>query len=155
MSDFTYPRIPQTIYRSDLVKKKQKGAFAIFATIAWIIWLYILTPSIVLMAWWLGLERINMYLFADPQQSVEILLRYFIMIGIGGGLFILWAVYNWLRFRHRNRRGQSVPVENHAIGKAFAILTEVVLSAQAGKIIVYNFDKAGHIIHVKAIANFP
>lgn len=152
MSNFTYPRIPQTIYRSDLVKMKQKGTFTVFSAIAWIIWLYILTPSIVLLAWWLGFKRINMYLFVDPQQSLETLLRYCIMIGIGGGMFILWAVYNWLRFRHRNRRGKSVPVDIPSIGKAFAILPEVVLSAQAAKIVVYNFNKAGQIIHVKAIA---
>ncbi|MDA3878313.1 MAG: poly-beta-1,6-N-acetyl-D-glucosamine biosynthesis protein PgaD [Halothiobacillus sp.] len=143
------PRIPEIIHRPDLVTATKKGSLALIAAVGWLVWLYMITPLFALLAWWFGYQRLDAFVLSDPVRTLQTLIIYAMIIAAGGIMFILWAVYNWLRFRDHDRRGAAPPATPAAMGEAFAIPTQLVLDAQAGKILAFSFDDHGQIIGIE------
>ena len=145
MSSVLRPRIPEIIHRPDLVDAAKRGALAVIATTGWLIWLYLLMPLAAVIAWWFGYQRMDLFVLKDPARTLETLAVSSIIISLGGTAFILWAVYNWLRFRHHDRRGAPPLADTIAIAQGFAIEPDAVRLAQHEKIIDFNFDDHGQI----------
>lgn len=150
MSTIERPRIPEIIRRPDLVDTPKKGALALIALIGWVLWLYLLMPLGALLAWWFGYQRLDFFILSNPIRTIETLKIYFLIISLGGLLFILWATYNWLRFRRMDRRGAPPKADAAAIGQAFLIEPTDVEIAQAGKVLAFDFDEHGQIIQIEA-----
>lgn len=142
------PRIPEIIHRPDLVTATKKGSLALVAAVGWLVWLYMITPLFALFAWWFGYQRLDAFVLSDPSRTMQTLIIYAMVIAGGGVMFILWAVYNWLRFRDHDRRGAAPAATPAAMGEAFAIPTQLVLDAQAGKILAFSFDDHGQITRI-------
>ncbi|ANJ67207.1 poly-beta-1,6-N-acetyl-D-glucosamine biosynthesis protein PgaD [Halothiobacillus diazotrophicus] len=143
------PRIPEIIHRPDLVTASRKGVMALIATIGWMIWLYLISPLSALFAWWFGYDRMNLFVLSDPAHTIRTLMLYAMVIAAGGALFILWAVYNWLRFRRVDRRRVPETATEADIASAFAIPTQSVLDARGGKVLAFNFDDHGQIMDIE------
>lgn len=142
------PRIPEIIHRPDLVTVSKKGTMALVAAIGWLIWLYLISPLTALLAWWFGYQRLNIFVLSDPVHTMQTLIIYSMVIAAGGAMFILWAVYNWLRFRDHDRRGAPAPATTAEIASAFTIPPQSVLNAQDGKILLFSFDDHGQITSI-------
>ncbi|MDD3577188.1 poly-beta-1,6-N-acetyl-D-glucosamine biosynthesis protein PgaD [Halothiobacillus sp.] len=159
MSTIERPRIPEIIRRPDLVGTPKKGLLALVALMGWILWLYLLMPLGALLAWWFGYHRLDLFILSDPARTVNTLQFYTLIIGIGGLLFILWASYNWLRFRRMDRRGAPPEANAEVIAQAFSIEPSKVQLAQSGKVLAFDFDELGQIIQIEAdraaLAHFP
>ncbi len=149
MSRILRPRIPEIIHRPDLLDATKRGALAAIATAGWLIWLYFLMPLAALVAWWFGYQRMDLFVLKDPARTLETLAVFSIIISLGGAAFILWAVYNWLRFRHHDRRGAPPRADALAIAQGFAIEPDAVRLAQSEKIIDFCFDDHGQITAIK------
>lgn len=122
---------------------------ALIATIGWMIWLYLISPLSALFAWWFGYNRMNLFVLSDPAHTIRTLMLYAMVIAAGGALFILWAVYNWLRFRRVDRRRVPETATEADIASAFAIPTQAVLDARGGKVLAFNFDDHGQIVGIE------
>jgi biofilm PGA synthesis protein PgaD len=144
------PRTPEIIHRPDLVAASRKGAMALIATVGWLVWLYMISPLSALFAWWFGYQRLDIFILSDPAETIHTLTIYSIVIAAGGMMFILWATYNWLRFRGFDRRGVPTPTTKEEMAATFAIPTQSVVAARAGKILAFHFDEHGHITGIKA-----
>ena len=149
MSTINRPRIPAIIKRPDLVNPAKRSILAIIATIGWILWIYLLMPFGAVLAWWFGYQRLDLFILVDPVRTAQTLKIYAIIIAAGGVLFILWATYNWLRFRRVDRRGAPPIADAKAISQAFLIEPFEVKKAQAGKVLAFDFDEYGQIIQVE------
>ncbi len=145
MSSILRPRIPEIIHRPDLIDATKRGALALIATTGWLIWLYLLMPLAAVVAWWFGYQRLDIFVLKDPARTLETLAIFSIIISLGGAAFILWAIYNWLRFRHHDRRGAPPLADAIAIAQGFTIQPAAVLLAQHEKIINFSFDDHGQI----------
>lgn len=144
------PRIPKIIKRPDLVNKSKKGFLALIALIGWVLWFYIMAPLAALFAWWFGFQRFQVFVLDDPARTAQTVIIYAVIIAIGGLLFILWATYNWVRFRRLDRRG-APPVADHlAISQAFLIQPSDIQTAQTGKVMAFDFDENGQITQIAA-----
>lgn len=150
MSSIHRPRIPEIIHRPDLMDATKRGALALIATTGWLIWLYLLMPLAALLAWWFGYQRLDIFVLKNPSQTLETLTIFSIIISLGGAAFILWAIYNWLRFRHHDRRGAPPLADTIAIAQGFSIQPDAVLLAQHEKIINFSFDDHGQITAIKS-----
>jgi poly-beta-1,6-N-acetyl-D-glucosamine biosynthesis protein PgaD len=150
MSHITRPRIPEVIHRPDLLDAARRSTLAAIATAGWLIWLYLLMPLAAAVAWWFGYQRMDIFVLKDPARTLETLAVFSIIISLGGAAFILWAVYNWLRFRHHDRRGTPPIADNLAIAQGFAIEPDAVRLAQHEKIIDFSFDDHGQITQIKS-----
>jgi poly-beta-1,6-N-acetyl-D-glucosamine biosynthesis protein PgaD len=144
------PRIPDIVYRPDLVGKARKGALALVSLVAWSIWLYLLLPAAALLAWWFGYQRLDIFVLQDPAGTIQTLIVYAFNIGLAGIAFILWAVYNWIKFGGEDRRGATMLVDNTAIGQAFQIDLDAVCRAQTEKILDFSFNEQGQITLITA-----
>ncbi|MHB1229327.1 MAG: poly-beta-1,6-N-acetyl-D-glucosamine biosynthesis protein PgaD [Halothiobacillus sp.] len=143
------PRIPEIIHRPDLIDAAKKGTLTLVATIGWLIWLYMLMPLAAMLAWWFGYQRMDIFVLTDPAQTIQTLVAFSVIISLGGIMFILWAVYNWLRFRHNDRRGSPLPADSLAIALAFAIPSESVHTAQKEKTLDFRFNDDGQITGIE------
>ena len=143
------PRIPAIVRRPDLIGVTRRGLFAVLGAVGWFVWLHMLSPLAAALAWWFGYRRFEAYVLADAVRTGQTLRVYGMVVGAAGGLFILWSLYNWIRFRGRDRRGAPASVPPREIGRAFAIPEETVLAAQRGKVVVFDFDEGGDILQVR------
>ncbi len=151
----TLPRIPELVLRADLVPVAKRGLFALIATIGWLLWLYLLLPLGALLAWWFGYQRLELFVLSNPGKTIETLQIYSIVILAGGLLFIFWAVYNWMRFRGKDRRGSPAPVDAERIGGSFHIPGEWVLRAQHSSRLVFHFNDHADITAIASEAPPP
>ncbi|MDD3577300.1 MAG: poly-beta-1,6-N-acetyl-D-glucosamine biosynthesis protein PgaD [Halothiobacillus sp.] len=149
MNAINRPRVPAIIKRPDLVNPTKRSILAIIAAIGWILWIYLLMPLGAVLAWWFGYQRLDLFILVDPVRTTQTLKIYAIIIAAGGVLFILWATYNWLRFRRIDRRGAPPMTDAKAISQAFLIEPSDVNTAQAGKVVAFDFDENGQIIQVE------
>lgn len=150
MTEPLRPRIPEIVRRPDLIGMTRKGLFAMLGAAGWFIWLHMLSPLAAALAWWFGYRRFEVYVLADAVRTGQTLRIYAMVVGAAGSVFILWSLYNRIRFRGRDRRGAPPPVLPGEIGRAFAIPEEMVLAAQRGKVMVFDFNEDGQILQVRA-----
>ncbi|MHB9020552.1 MAG: poly-beta-1,6-N-acetyl-D-glucosamine biosynthesis protein PgaD [Halothiobacillus sp.] len=143
------PRIPEIVHRPDLVQASKKGTLALIAAVGWLIWLYMLMPLATVLAWSFGYQRMDIFVLTDPAGTMQTLATFSLIISAGGIVFILWAVYNWLRFRHNDRRGSPPPADSRAIALAFAIPSESVHAAQKEKTLDFRFNDDGQITGIE------
>ena len=144
------PRIPEVIHRPDLLDLAKRSTLAMIATTGWLIWLYLLMPLAAVVAWWFGYQRLDLFVLKDPERTLETITVFSILIGLGGTAFIVWALYNWFRFRHRDRRTAAARADVTAIAQDFIIPTDAVVLAQCAKIVDFNFDDTGQITGINA-----
>ena len=148
MTTMQLPRIPQIILRPDLINSPRKELFMLVATIGWAIWLYVLSPFFALVAWIFGYQRFNMFILDDPSRTIVTLQIYAIAIIIGGLIFILWASYNWLRFRFSHRRGVAQTATAGDIGLSFGLTEDQVLFARQHNTLTFHFNDEGAITKI-------
>lgn len=122
---------------------------ALLAAIGWLISLYLISPLTALFAWWFGYQRLNIFIFSDPQHTMKTLILYSMIIAAGGITFILWAIYNWLRFRGLHRRGVPDPTTEEDMATAFHISPQSIRTARNGKVVAFNFDDHGQITGIE------
>ncbi len=145
----SYPRIPKTVYHPELVTKTKKSVLFLIATAGWIIWLYIMLPLIAVLAWAFGYQRLEIFVLSDSVRTFQTLKIYASAIAVGGALFILWAMYNWLRFHARDRRGSLKQVSAQDIGHTFGLEEIAVLRARQEKNADFSFNADGQIISIE------
>lgn len=146
MSQKPLPRIPEIILRPDLISFNKKTVLAFVAMIGWIIWLYIISPVFSLLAWWFGYQQLNIFVLDDPARTMQTLQIYAYVILGGGLIFILWASYNWIRFRKSHRRGAHPIANAEEIGHTLGLTEAQILFARQHKTMTFSFDEAGNII---------
>ena len=148
MTTMPLPRIPEIIFRPDLINSPRKELFMLVATIGWAIWFYVLSPFFALVAWAFGYQRFNMFILDDPSRTLESLQIYAIAVIIGGLIFMLWASYNWVRFRLSHRRGLAQTATAGDIGLSFGLTEDQVLLAQEQNTLTFHFNDEGAITKI-------
>ncbi|NOT17033.1 MAG: poly-beta-1,6-N-acetyl-D-glucosamine biosynthesis protein PgaD [Sulfuriferula sp.] len=142
------PRIPQIITRPDLINSPKKELFVAIAIAGWLVWLYVVMPVFALIAWWFGYQRLDIFILSNPARTVETIQTYALAILAGGAVFIIWATYNWARFRLSSRRGSAPLATPGDIGLVFGLTEAQVVTAQSLKTQIYYFNDEGHITNI-------
>jgi poly-beta-1,6-N-acetyl-D-glucosamine biosynthesis protein PgaD len=68
--------------------------------------------------------------------------------------FIVWALYNQLRFRGKERRCSASPVRPEELAERCTAPTEDIAAWQSARILVFSHDLAGNIEYVQIGALF-
>jgi len=144
------PRIPDVILHPERVPPGRKGLMVFLGSLGWAIWFHLMLPLLALLAWILGIRQFRLFVLSDVGRTFHTLLMYALIVAASGATFILWSLYNWLRFRHRDRRGSPAQATPGDLARAFRLEEADVRRAQAGKTLEVDFDEQGRIVALVA-----
>jgi len=141
--------LPDFIYHSDLQTTGQKTTSAVLSSLGWMVWVYLFIPLLSAIAWWLGYHRVDTYLIHNDAGFFHQMALIAPLIIVLGAILLLWAFYNLMRFRGRERRERPDDVSVAEIAHFFEIETRVAEAAQRSQISTYHFDDTGRITAIE------
>ncbi len=138
---------------------KQKMLGICLHILFWGILLYIFFTFLVVFGYFLGYS-FSSQIFIDYRdiEVIQIVIkRYFPFIGMACGVFLLWALYNKVRFHgKRNRRkNHPAPVSLLEVASTSKVDIDEVKNIRQAKVMVCMFDDDGNIISVKCKEPIP
>ncbi|MFQ5470469.1 MAG: poly-beta-1,6-N-acetyl-D-glucosamine biosynthesis protein PgaD [Gammaproteobacteria bacterium] len=97
---------PPVIDVPGLQSLKQKYIYSTLTFIFWLLWFYLWLPMISLMAWVFGIDlfRTHMFLNEGLAALIDLLGLYGVTIALIALGLGVWAIYNYTRFRNKQRR---------------------------------------------------
>ncbi|WP_110669183.1 poly-beta-1,6-N-acetyl-D-glucosamine biosynthesis protein PgaD [Salinicola halophilus] len=141
-------KLPDIIHRPDLQTRRQRSVTALFTGLGWMIWLYLFMPLATLGGWFFGVERFQTYVIDNAGRSWASLTIYAITIGLAGVALLVWAFYNYRRFRHVDRRRPADAVTPERLAQSFGIDVEQIAGLQRQRTLVVEHDERGEIVAV-------
>jgi len=135
------------ISRPDLQTFRQRWYSSVITLLFWLIWIYLLSPLISLIAWVFGIK-----IFYDTMISLGGYKTFFRVFGVYLlAVFIIaliyfgWAIYNRERFKNRERRHKFLSISCVELSSFFKISEEQVQNCKKSKRIEFDFDEMGDI----------
>ena len=112
--DTAYLR-PLIIERSDLQTLGQRWGFRSLTFVMWVAWFYLFIPVLSVGAWAVGMTLVYQALVPNLELTDlwGMLSRYGAGIGIFSGIYMLWAVSSFIRFRGIERRKLAPVIPDH------------------------------------------
>lgn len=111
----------------------------------WMFWIYLWLPLVSLLAWLFGFELF--YERMLMQKGYERLLGIaplagLLVLALCGGL-LLWATYNYMRFRHKQRRSKVTPVQTQEVASHFGMDEKLLDANQSSRLVLARHDDHG------------
>jgi len=135
----------------DLQTLKQRYAFSLITLVFWVLWFYLWLPLISMVAWAFGIQAVyrHMVVLGGFEGLARLIGAYVIAIAVMGVLFIGWALYNYYRFRNRQRRTNIQAVSPEQLAGYFDVSEERLLEATEARRVVFHFTPEGGIDHIE------
>jgi poly-beta-1,6-N-acetyl-D-glucosamine biosynthesis protein PgaD len=120
------PRRPLIIERPDLQTTAQRLGYLTFTFAAWFAWFYLVIPLVGALAWAVGLTVLYRALVSNLATAdlVDMVKVYGTGIGILSTVFVAWAVFEYRRWRHVERRRASPLVDDPALAHSHRVTLE-------------------------------
>jgi len=129
------------IRRPELQNNKARWGYRFLSIIFWL--LFLLTIGAWLLSlWWAGKQLSNVAKFLGDLSELKFLA--IMMLILGGGL-IVWAVYNWIRFRGQDRRQHRIPINPEGLAQYFDSTAIDLFLMHGSQRIVLHLDDEGRI----------
>lgn len=135
---------PLIIDRPSLQSSSQRMIYPIVTFAFWILWLYIWLPLVSLIAWGFGVQLFydEMILESGLDAFLNLAGTYAVIIALLGTSLLSWALYNWGRFRNKERRNVSEKLGSEKIAEYFHVnKDELTVWQGASRIIVHHNEK--------------
>lgn len=142
--------LPDIIYRPDLQSRRQRSVFALLSGLGWMLWLYLFLPLSTLLGWAFGSERFQAYVIDSHAHSWASLTVYAVTVVLAGMALLIWAFYNYRRFRHADRRRSPSPLTTVRLRDSFGVSEAQVEYLQRSRVTTLRHDARGHIIGIEA-----
>ena len=136
------------IDRPSLQTSRQRLIFGSMTFIFWALWIYLWLPIVALIGWMLGFriayyEMIVKFGYVSLQH---LLVFYLYIILFLGASLLVWAYYNYFRFRNMARRAQVEEVSIAALSQRYQTAPETLaLWTQARRLTIHH-DAEGKVI---------
>jgi len=142
---------PLIIESPDLQELRQRYAFAALTFVFWVVWFYLWTPLVSLVAWLFGLDLLydEMVLFDGWRALQELLGWYALVIVVLALILGSWAWYNLKRFRVREKRLQAPAVSPSEIAGYFGLPEEDLATIKAAHRVVISHDDSGRMCGIE------
>ena len=111
---------PLIIERPELQTPTQRYGYLSVTLICWFLWLYLFVPLLSLVAWVLGATLVYQVMLQnlDTAELVALLRVYGAGIASLTGVYLLWAVTSYLRFRNVERRSFAPSTDDAALARS-------------------------------------
>jgi biofilm PGA synthesis protein PgaD len=122
-----------------------------FTTLLWLFWVYLWMPLISLVGWYFGFQLFydEMVLHEGWYSLVKLLLIYALIVAVLGGLLILWARINYLRFSRKERRRPVPNLSPATQARDFGVVVDEVSHGRSSQISVVHHDQEGQIVKIE------
>ena len=136
------------IDRPGLQSTRQRFLYGSVTLVFWALWIYLWLPLVALLGWILGIRiaynemvvRNGLSLLHDRASL------YAIIVGCLGGSLLVWAYYNFIRFRGVQRRRARLPVTRAEQARHFGVEPATLAQWTDAKRLVLRHDAAGRIL---------
>ena len=129
----------------------QRFSSTVFTFVFWVIWFYLWIPVLTFSAWIVSIDMLHYQFFEmnGLQSIVNDLV--FIISGVTalGGTLVVWASYNYIRFKGEDRRKAFAPVTADQLADAFGVDVSMLTDWQESKYLSLGFDGEGIIINIQ------
>lgn len=132
---------------------KQKALGVLLRILFWGAFVYVFCTFVALCSGLAGFPLFKSIIDYEDIDAIKVVLaRYFPVIGVFVCVFLLWALYNKLRFQGaRDRRKTSpLPVSLNETMEFCKLGADDILGMRQAKVMVCMFDDDGNIIGVKS-----
>lgn len=137
--------LPDFIDRSELVRNR--AACTLLQFIGWTAWMWCIISIITLIFWvvqfYIMYREFGHYSLDEQLQRVEWIAFAIIILDI---LFLIWAGYNWLRFRNYTRRQNFYVTPDQQFSHKFNVDVEQHEQLQHHKIITLHHNDHGEVV---------
>lgn len=129
---------------------RQRTLYALITLAFWVLWAYLWQPLLDFFGWAVGLSAYRQA--GTPQEDYLGLLHLFgiytLVIAVLGGSLVLWALYNYLRFRGADRRRPRPAVNAADQGLHYTLDPDELRGWQQERRLVIHHDEHSNVIGV-------
>lgn len=143
---------PLIIDRPDLQGWQQKAIFGALTATFWFVWLLLWLPLVTLLAWMFFGYQFQ-FQFVDREGYLGLLAMlttYVTVVLVMGGSLIIWAKYNHLRFRGKDRRKGFVVPTIDELAVLYAQSVDTIERWRACAVVTVHHDEHGAIQRVES-----
>jgi biofilm PGA synthesis protein PgaD len=138
---------PLVIDTPSLQSLRQKYFSTVITFVFWVVWIFLWTPLVTLLAWFLGIDQVYLQMVEldGYKEVVDDLLLFLQCVAVMGGSLAVWALYNFGRFRNVERRTSLPPVSNAQLSDFFHVDAATISQQQTVQCLSVSFDGDGNI----------
>ncbi len=143
---------PLIIERPEWQSMRQKTIYGTITLGFWVIWGYLFSPILSAIAWLFGLEIAyeNMIGLGGYKGFLQLTAYYLLIIILLGGSLLLWASYNYYRFRGVDRRRARPEVDVTDLSVLFDLDASLLTEWQDHKKLTVYHDTHGLIVGIQS-----
>ncbi|WP_181880913.1 poly-beta-1,6-N-acetyl-D-glucosamine biosynthesis protein PgaD [Crenobacter cavernae] len=118
--------------------------------ILWLFWAYLCLPLFSLLAWYAGFRLFyeEMFIHDGLNRLLQLLLYYCIVVGVTSGALIIWARFNFARFRNKEKRNRTPDATHSDFARDFHVSATDLEAAQQQQTVVVHHSDNGHIVRI-------
>ena len=144
---------PLIIDRPDLQSTPQRVVSTGLTAFFWAVWAYLWLPVFALFGWAFGASRFyeEMVVEHGGAALLDLLGWYALVIGLLAGSLVLWASYNFIRFRGRERRSARHATTIDEVAAQVGLETDALRHWQQARVLRLRHDGSGRVESVEIV----
>jgi biofilm PGA synthesis protein PgaD len=129
----------------ELLTRRQRARDTVVTAAMWVFYMYLWLPLLSLFAWLLGFEFAYsvMVTAGGATRLKAVLADYSMVVALILAVVMMWSISNRVRFKNKNRRKGSRPVNEREISEHFGIPVRDVYALRSWHIIRVTIDEQG------------
>lgn len=145
ITDLSQLELPEYIDQPKYVRHKTVG-YSLMA-LGWLCWMWLFMPLLTLGLWWFEGKIAVQQFSADPMAHGHITLGFIaILVGCFIVSLFIWASYNWIRFKGKERRSAPQAVSAEEVAMSFAITPDTIRTLHSAQNLTLYYSAEGKLI---------
>lgn len=140
------------IDRPELQTPRQRVVFTVATVAAWAMWFYLWLPLITLAGWYFGYTRFQEVMIVQGGAAALFAAAggYALIVAAMCGALLLWACYNWVRFRNSKRRlNAPARVRRAEMLRRTRVPKEMLEAAHAMRCMTVHHNEKGVVVRIE------
>lgn len=144
---------PLIIDRPDLQSTPQRVVSAGLTAFFWAVWAYLWLPVFALLGWAFGVSRFYEEMVVEHGASalLDVLGWYALAIALLAGSLVIWATYNFIRFRGNERRATRRSTTIEEVAAHAGLAPDALGRWQQARVLRLRHDESGRIESVQIV----
>ena len=140
------PRV--IIDRPESMSELRKRTEWSLTAFGWFVWGLLTRPLLIFALWYLGVRQVYVHMveLGGARYLLTFFERYVFVIAAASTILLAWHLYNWLRFRGRDRRRRVADATEEELAQVVAIQPHGLRWLHGCKVITIHFGEEGRLM---------